>query len=131
MVPCTLKVTRISIFIGMPWTDVTRAGMSVQVVAQDDQHLPEARVQAEVLANAVLAGIGAKVYLSVGGKIDNVFSKPIAITGIVQRLTREQPDSKQLDAVLQVDGVTIVLLSRHRAFRPGSFPRGGDQSAGV
>ncbi len=183
-----------SIFVGMPWTDVNRAGMSVQVVAQDDQHLPEAIAQAEVLANmiwekridlkfdvptasldeaietaleapettvfitdsgdnvtagaagdgtlvlerllsykvpdAVLAGIvdpeavdqcitagvGAKVDLYVGGKIDNVFSKPLAVSGTVIRLTKEQPDSKQLDAVVQVDGVTLVLLSRHRAF---------------
>ncbi len=56
------------------------------------------------------------VDLSIGGKIDNVFSKPLAVSGTVIRLTMEQPDSKQLDAVLQVDGVTVVLLSRHRAF---------------
>lgn len=183
-----------SIFVGMPWTDVNRAGMSVLVVAKDHQHLFEAQVQAEALANAiweqraglkfdvptasiddaiktalepqyttvfitdsgdnvtagaagdgtlvlerlltykvtdavlagivdpeaveqcVAAGVGAMVDLSVGGKIDNVFSKPLAVSGTVQSLTKEQPDSKQMDAVLQVDGVTLVLLSRHRAF---------------
>ena len=183
-----------SIFVGMPWTDVTRAGMSVQVVAQDEQYLPEALTQAELLANmiwekrtdlkfdvptasldeaietaleapettvfitdsgdnvtagaagdgtlvlerllaykvpdavlagivdpdavehCVAAGVGAEVDLSVGGKIDNVFSNPVAVSGKVIRLTKEQPDSKQLDAVVQVDGVTLVLLSRHRAF---------------
>ena len=183
-----------SIFVGMPWTDVARAGMSVQVVAKDDQHLLEAQVQAEALANAiweqraelkfdvptaliddaietalkaqyttlfitdsgdnitagaagdgtlvlerllsykvtdavlagivdpeaveqcVSAGVGAMIDLSIGGKIDNVFSKPLAVSGTVKRLTKEQPGSKQLDAVLQVDGVTVVLLSRHRAF---------------
>ncbi len=189
-----------SIFVGMPWTDVNRAGMSVQVVAQDDRYLPVAQGQAEALANAiwreraslkfdvptasideaiktameaqdstvfitdsgdnvtagaagdgtlvlerllahnvsnailagivdpeavkqcVAAGVGAKVNLSVGGKIDNVFSKPLTITGTVLRLTKEQPDSKQPDAVLQVDGVTLVLLSRHRAFtEPAHF----------
>jgi microcystin degradation protein MlrC len=183
-----------SIFVGMPWTDVSRAGMSVQVVAKDHQHLYEAQVQAEALANAiwerradlkfdvptalidgaiktaleapdstwfitdsgdnvtagaagdgtlvlerllaykvkdailagivdpeaveqcVAAGVGAKIDLSIGGKIDNVFSKPLAVSGTVLRLTKEQPDSKQLDAVIRVDGVTVVLLSRHRAF---------------
>ena len=183
-----------SIFVGMPWTDVARAGMSVQVVAQKDQYFPEALAQAKALANtiweqranlkfdvptasiddaieraletqdstvfitdsgdnvtagaagdgtivlerllsykvsdAVLAGIvdpeavkqcieagvGGKVDVSVGGKIDNVFSKPVAITGTVLRLPREHADSQQPDAVVQVDGVTLVLLSRHRAF---------------
>ena len=183
-----------SIFVGMPWTDVARAGMSVQVVAQNDQYFPEAKVQAEALANAIweerlnlnfdvqtasidnaieiametqdstvfitdsgdnvtagaagdgtlvlerllrykvmnavlagivdpesveqciAAGVGAEVNLSVGGKMDNVFSKPVAITGTVLRLPREHAESQQPDAVVQVDGVTLVLLSRHRAF---------------
>lgn len=183
-----------SIFVGMPWTDVARAGMSVQVVAEDEQHLPEALAQAELLANSiwekrfdlkfdvptatldeaietaleapettvfitdsgdnvtagaagdgtlvlerllaykvsdavlagivdpdavercVAAGVGDNVNLFVGGKIDNVNSKPLEVSGTVIRLTREQPDSRQLDAVVQVDGVTLVLLSRHRAF---------------
>jgi len=183
-----------SIFVGMPWTDVSRAGMSVQVVAQDEQYFPEARAQAEALSNAiwdqrsnlkfdtptalideainialetkdstvfitdsgdnvtagaagdgtlllerllahnvsdavlagivdpeaveqcVTAGAGINVSLSIGGKIDKVYSKPLAINGTVLRLTREHPDSKQMDAVLQVEGVTVVLLSRHRAF---------------
>ena len=182
-----------SIFVGMPWTDVDRAGMSVQVVAENNQHFPEALAQAKSLANAiwtqranlqfdvstasideaistaleidstvfitdsgdnitagaagdgtlvlerllehrvsdavlagivdpeaveqcVAAGVGAEVELFVGGKIDNVFSKPVPIKGTVIRLPREQQDSPQADAVLQVDGVTLVLLSGHRAF---------------
>ena len=183
-----------SIFVGMPWTDVARAGMSVQVVAQDAQYLLEAQKQAEELANAiwgahdnlnfdvetatideaikmalesqdstvfitdsgdnvtagaagdgtlvlerllalhvsdaVLAGIvdpeavelcvnagaGAEVELSVGGKIDYVFSKPLSISGTVLRLSKGEPNSEKLDAVLQVEGVTLVLLSGHRAF---------------
>jgi len=183
-----------SIFVGMPWTDVERAGMSVQVVAQDAQHLLEAQKQANELANtiwkehnnlcfdvetatiddaiqmalesqdstvfitdsgdnvtagaagdgtlvlesllalhvsdAVLAGIvdpeavqlcvkagvGAEVDLAVGGKIDYVFSKPLSISGTVVSLPMGEPDSEKPDAVLQVDGITLVLLSGHRAF---------------
>jgi len=183
-----------SIFVGMPWTDVERAGMSVQVVAQDAQYLLKAREQAEALANtiweahdnlnfdvetatiddairmalesqdstvfitdsgdnvtagaagdgtlvlerllalhvsdAVLAGIvdpeaveqcvnagvGAEVVLTVGGKIDYVFSKPLSISGTVMRLSKGEPNSEKLDAVLQVDDITLVLLSGHRAF---------------
>jgi len=39
-----------SIFVGMPWTDVPRAGMSVQVVAQDASYTE--RAQREVVALA-------------------------------------------------------------------------------
>ena len=183
-----------SIFVGMAWTDVERAGMSVQVVAQDVKHLSKAQEQAEELANsiweehhnlnfdvetatideainmalesqdstvfitdsgdnvtagaagdgtlvlerlialhvsdAVLAGIvdpeavelcmnagvGAEVELTVGGKIDYVFSKPLSITGTVLSLPKGEPDSEKLDAVIQVDDITLVLLSGHRAF---------------
>ncbi|MCK5694169.1 MAG: M81 family metallopeptidase, partial [Bacteroidales bacterium] len=183
-----------SIFVGMPWTDVERAGMSVQVVAQDAQYLQKAHEQAETLANviweqryklhfdvetatiddaiemaqesqdstvfitdsgdnvtagaagdgtlvlerllalhvsnAVLAGIvdpeavelcvkagvGSELDLTVGGKIDYVFSKPLSISGTVVSLPMGEPESEKPDAVVQVDGVTLVLLSGHRAF---------------
>ena len=39
-----------SIFVGMPWTDVSRAGMSLQVVAQDPDHLELAHKEAALLA---------------------------------------------------------------------------------
>jgi microcystin degradation protein MlrC len=181
-----------SIFVGMPWTDVERAGMSVQVVAESDEDLSQAQEQAEALANAiweqranlqfdvqvasideairlalemdstvfitdsgdnitagaagdgtlvlerllvhkvqdaVLAGIvdpeavklcadagaGARVSLIVGGKIDNVFSKPLAIEGRILRIIALEEEG-QMAAVLQVEGVTLVLLNRHAAF---------------
>lgn len=183
-----------SIFIGMPWTDVYRAGMSVQVVAQDSNYAELAEEQARSLANdiweqrkylqfdvetaridiaiqiaedaqdstvfitdsgdnvtagaagdgtlvlekllehqvthALLAGIydpeaveqcinagpGAQVRLSVGGKIDYVYSKPLSISGTVTALPQGEPAGEKPDAVLQVEGVTLVLLSSHRAF---------------
>jgi len=183
-----------SIFIGMPWTDVARAGMSVQVVAQDSGYLPQAQEQAQALANdiwdqrenlqfdvetgsmdeaiqmavetqdstvfitdsgdnvtagaagdgtralerllahhvtnailagiydpeavvqCVRAGVGAQVQLEVGGKIDYVYSKPLSITGTIISLPRGDPAGEKPDAVLQVEGVTLVLLSGHRAF---------------
>jgi len=183
-----------SIFVGMPWTDVARAGMSVQVVAEDAQYLLKAQEQAEALANSiweernnlnfdvetaniddaikialdsqdstvfitdsgdnvtagaagdgtlvlerllehhvssavlagivdpeaveicVKAGVGAEVALNVGGKLDYVFSKPLSISGKVLSLPKGDANSEKPDAVLQVDGVTLVLLSGHRAF---------------
>lgn len=192
-----------SIFVGMPWTDVERAGMSVQVVAEDEKHFPEALLQAQALANslwearyqldfdvavapideaismalekdstvfitdsgdnvtagaagdgtlalerllalevedAVLAGIvdpealdkcieagvGAEVDLSVGGKIDNVFSQPVLIRGKVLRVKPMDQDGKQSAAVLQVEGVTLVLLNWTTAFTdPSQFEKVG------
>ena len=183
-----------SIFVGMPWTDVHRAGMSVQVVAQDVRYLPKAQEQAKILAkdiwdqrknllfdvetagideaiqiaaespestvfitdsgdnitagaagdgtlalerlleqkvsNAVLAGIydpeavelcieagvGAEIELSVGGKIDYMYSKPFTITGTVLSLPVGDINGEKPDAVLQVEDLTLVLLSAHRAF---------------
>ena len=190
-----------SIFVGMPWTDVERAGMSVQVVAKNEKHFPEALHQAEALANAiweqrsrldfdvaiasideaidiamekdstvfitdsgdnvtagaagdgtlvlqrllahevedavlagivdpeavelcVAAGVGAELALSVGGKIDNVFCKPLPIKGKVLRIKTLDEDSTQTAAVLQVEGVTLVLLNWTTAFTdPAHFHR--------
>jgi len=183
-----------SIFIGMPWTDVARAGMSVQVVAQDSGYLLQAQEQAQALANdiwdqrenlqfdvetasmdeaiqmavetqdstvfitdsgdnvtagaagdgtralerllahhvtnailagiydpeaveqCVRAGVGTRVELEIGGRIDYVYSKPLSITGTVISLPRGDPSGEKPDAVLQVEGITLVLLSGHRAF---------------
>jgi microcystin degradation protein MlrC len=183
-----------SIFVGMPWTDVYRAGMSVQVVARDKQDLPQAREQAEALADAiweqrdllrfdtptalideaietaleapettvfitdsgdnitagaagdgtlvlerllahkvpdavlagivdpeaveqcVAAGIGAEINISVGGKIDNVYSKPFAISGTVTGLFPEPGLGPPVTAVVQVEGLMLVLLREHMAF---------------
>jgi len=182
-----------SIFVGMPWTDVYRAGMSVQVVAENPEYYPLALRQASALANglweerrnlkfdvptasideailqalnrdstvfitdsgdnitagaagdgtlvlerllahhvddAVLAAIvdpesvekcvkageGAELNLLVGGKVDTLFSKPVEIRGKVLRIVHRDDSSKEIAAVLKVDGITLVLLSWHMAF---------------
>lgn len=187
-----------SIFIGMPWTDVQRAGMSVQVVAEDNVYVSLALEQARSLAldiwdqrnnlkfdvealdvdqaietalestdstvfitdsgdnvtagaagdgtlvlerllahevadavlagiydpeavdQCVLAGAGAGVRLEIGGKIDYIYSKPLAVTGRVMALPHGLQGSQKPDAVVQVEGITLVLLSDHRAFTQAS-----------
>ena len=42
-----------SIFVGMPWTDVSRAGMSVQVVAEDEAYQGRAEAEVRRLAEAL------------------------------------------------------------------------------
>ena len=193
-----------SIFVGMPWTDVYRAGMSVQVVAESEEHYMKAQHQARTLAkaiwdarfqldfdvptapideaismaqeadstvfitdsgdnvtagaagdgtlvlerllahqvrDAVLAGIvdpeavnlcveagpGAELSFSVGGKIDHVYSQPLPIGGKVLRIHTMGDDPSQVAAVLQVEGITLVLVDRTMAFtHPDQF-----QSVGI
>ncbi len=185
-----------SLFVGMPWTDVPRAGMSVQVVAADASYLDLAEKEVQRLAqelwdlrsglifdvatddfdaavqtardapeatvfitdsgdnitagaagdnplvlerllalgaeDAVVAGIfdeaaveaceaagvGAEVTLTVGGKLDTVFGKPFTFTGTVRSITEtpSQDRPKQRPAVVEVDGVLVVLLTERRSF---------------
>jgi microcystin degradation protein MlrC len=188
-----------SIFVGMPWTDVHRAGMSVQVVAADERNYPKAQEQARALASAIwearsqldfdvptasmdeaislaqeadstvfitdsgdnvtagaagdgtlvlerllahqvrdalLAGIvdpeavntcveagaGAELSLAVGGKIDHVYSQPLPIRGKVLRTLKLSDDPSRIAALMQVEGITLVLLNWTMAFtHPDQF----------
>ena len=194
-----------SIFVGMPWTDVHRAGMSVQVVAEDVSSLDLARQEVERLAQklwdersglqfdvptaqiddaiqtavdapestvfitdsgdnttagaagdgtlvlerllahevpdavvagvvdpeavavCVEAGVSAKVTLALGGKLDNVFSKPLEVTGTVQFIAPEPAsDSKRRPVVLNVENVLLVILNDRRSFTtPAHFEEVG------
>lgn len=184
-----------SIFVGMPWTDVPRAGMSVQVVAADSstadlareearrlaQQVWEARsglqfdvptadidaaietaraapektvfitdsgdnttagaagdstlvlarllahdvpdavlagvVDPEAVAACVAAGVGEEVTLLLGGKLDNVFSEPLEVSGTVRFVAPEpEGDSHQRPVVVQVGGVQLVVLNERRSF---------------
>lgn len=184
-----------SIFCGMPWTDVPRAGMSAQVVAADATHAANAREVLAALAGdiwnrraaldfdvpamdmdsaiivakgrpestvfitdsgdnttggaagdmtyaleklfhhavddavfagvvdreAVLAceaaGVGADVSLRIGGYSNPEQYGPLPIDGTVTFLTPEdQRDTYKRAAVVQVEGVAVVLLAVRRSF---------------
>lgn len=183
-----------SIFVGMPWTDVPRAGMSIQVVAQDKSYLTTAQDELRRLASqlwdkrralqfdvptdnivgaveialnseestvfitdsgdnttagaagdntlvleylisqgvqrAIVAGIvdpdavqhcdeigvGNEVSITIGGKIDTVFGKSLEIRGIVKMVSNYDSLTRRKPAVVELDGIDLVLLTKRRSF---------------
>jgi microcystin degradation protein MlrC len=68
---------------------------------------------AEAVRWCAAAGVGATVSLSIGGKLDAANGRPLAITGEVRRLV---PAGQPELAVVQVEGVSVVLTTDRRAF---------------
>jgi microcystin degradation protein MlrC len=79
---------------------------------------------AAAVAACARAGVGARLTLSIGGKLDRVHAQPLEVTGTVRHL---DPAEAPTLAVLQVDGVSVVLTADRRAFT--SFA--GFQQAGI
>lgn len=75
------------------------------------------------------AGVGATVNLSIGGKLDQVNSKPLQITGQVEHLTKDPADRSEgpTMAVVHTEGVRLILTVDRRAF----VDRAGIAAAGV
>jgi microcystin degradation protein MlrC len=70
----------------------------------------------EGVKSCIQAGVGSKITLNVGGKLDKINGYPFEVTGVVEYI--ESPSL----AVLKVDGVKIILTSDRRAFtNPQSF----------
>ncbi len=80
-------------------------------------------VDLEALNAACTAGVGARLTLALGGKVDNVFCKPVTVTGQVAAVSTgfvvDLHDRGVCDlqrtALLQVGNVWIALLG-HRSF---------------
>ena len=71
----------------------------------------------------VEAGVGARLALAVGGKVDDRHGAPLTVTGVVRTLSdgrfvhkgpmaRGLPGQLGPTAVLDVDGVRVILISR-------------------
>jgi len=80
-------------------------------------------VDSQAVAQAIEAGVGQKVTLEVGAKIDQVYSQPVPVTGIVRlisdgQFTYKGPLYTGLKAnmgrtvVLQSEGIFLVLSER-------------------
>ncbi len=74
-------------------------------------------VDPEAMAACVQAGVGRTVSLTVGGKQDTVFGKPLSLRGKVRFIS---PDSllqtPRAAAVVETGGVQVVLLNSRRSF---------------
>lgn len=64
------------------------------------------------VSRCFMAGIGADVSLSVGGQLDPVHGQPLAVNGRVLHLQT----GKNRQAVIKIDGVTLILTSQRTAF---------------
>lgn len=80
-------------------------------------------VDAEALNGALAAGVGAHITIELGGKVDNIFSRPVQVTGKIAAasngFTVDLRDRGICDlrrtALLQVGSISIALLD-HRSF---------------
>jgi microcystin degradation protein MlrC len=78
---------------------------------------------AQGVALCASVGVGAWLTLSLGGKLDRQHGQPLEVSGTVRHL---DPSDDPTLAVLQVEGVTVVLTSDRRAFpTAASFQRAG------
>jgi microcystin degradation protein MlrC len=69
----------------------------------------------EAVAACYAAGVGAEVSVSLGGKLDTIHAKPLPVRGIV-RFLDTAPDAPMRQAVLQIDGVQVIVTERRRPF---------------
>ncbi|MCE9532814.1 MAG: M81 family metallopeptidase [Planctomycetes bacterium] len=80
-------------------------------------------VDAEAVNAAIAAGVGASLTIALGGKMDNIFSKPVTVTAKVAAIshgfTVDLHDRGIIDlsrtALLQTGSISIALLE-HRCF---------------
>ncbi len=67
---------------------------------------------AEATAQCYAAGVGATVDLTVGGKLDSINGRPLAIRGEIVHLTPEAAGV----ATVRVDGIRVILTRERRTF---------------
>lgn len=61
------------------------------------------------------AGLGATVQLSLGGKLDPIHGRPLAVSGQVQHIVPGQGETGD-QAVVRSGNVTVILTERRKAF---------------
>jgi microcystin degradation protein MlrC len=69
---------------------------------------------AAAVARCAEAGVGGRVALSLGGKLDPVHGAPLGVEGHVIALSEPEPES--LQAAVQVGGVLVIVTAQRTAF---------------
>ena len=95
------------------------AGDVTAFLARALQHQPPDLVYASITdENAVQrclnAGIGATLSLIIGGKLDNLNSQPLPITGTVEFI---KPDKVNPQVLLNSNGIRVILTARRASFQ--------------
>lgn len=74
-------------------------------------------VDNDAFQKCVKAGIGKNIDISLGGVVDNVFGKPLQISGKIKYITPESMiESGKGSVILEVKGVTVVVMNARRSF---------------
>ncbi len=68
------------------------------------------------VAECAGAGVGAKVGLAVGGKLDPAYGAPLEVTGVVENLGATGKGAENDSAILRIGGVSVILTKRRRVF---------------
>jgi microcystin degradation protein MlrC len=75
-------------------------------------------VDPQAVAECEKVGVGGIINMEVGGKLDTVFSKPLHIKGRVIKISEDglTLDIERKPAVVDVNGILLVLLNQRRSF---------------
>lgn len=95
------------------------AGDVTAFLARALEHQPPDLVYASIADSAAVqrcleAGQGVTVDLVIGGKLDNLNSRPLPINGIVEFI---KPDARNPQVVLKSDGIRVILTARRASFQ--------------
>jgi microcystin degradation protein MlrC len=116
-----LQATEHPVFISDAGDNVTGGGVGdvpyvlSRLLAYQVQGATYASIaDAAAVARCVEAGVGARVHLSLGGKLDPLHGTPLQVEGRVIALATPEPDNVQ--AAVQVGGVVAVITAQRTAF---------------
>lgn len=73
---------------------------------------------AQAVQTAINTGIGNKVTLSVGGKLDHVHSEPLTISGTIRFAGQRENNTRWNcdEAVIDCNGISVILSSKRRPY---------------
>lgn len=91
-------------------------------------------VDSEVVNKCIQAGVGKKLTVSIGGKLDQINAKPVVVTGTVKVISQGkywgkdfQLTEKKIDmgptVVLDVNGIEVIIVSKRTSIHDPAMLR--------